>query len=44
MAEQGAEMDLPAHERGYARFIRMSKMGAVVVFIIAAIVVLIISR
>ena len=44
MADQGANIDFPAHERGYARFIRASRMGAVAVFIIAAIVVLIISR
>ena len=44
MADQGAEMDLPAHERTYSRFIGVFKFGAVACFAIAAIVVLIIAR
>ena len=44
MAEGGAQIDLPAHKRGYARFIRFAKTGAAVCFVIAAIVVLVISR
>lgn len=44
MAEQGAKMDFPAHERGYLRFLRVARNGAIACFIIAAIVVLIISR
>ena len=43
MAE-GAEMDMPAHERTYARFIGVSKVGAVVVALIAFAVILIIAR
>lgn len=44
MAEQGAEIDFPAHERSYHRFLRASRVGAVAVFIIAVVVVLIIAR
>ena len=44
MAEQGAPIDLPAHERAYGRFISMAKFGAVACFIIAMCVILIISR
>lgn len=44
MAETGANIDLPAHERTYSRFIGFAKMGTIVCAIIAAIVVLIISR
>ena len=44
MADQGAKMDLPAHERTYARFISVSKFGAVACFVIAMAVVLIIAR
>jgi hypothetical protein len=43
MAEEGAKMDLPAHERTYGSFIGLFKWGAVACFIVAAIVVLIIS-
>ncbi len=43
MAE-GAKMDMPAHERGYANFISTVKVGAIVVAIIAACVILIIAR
>ena len=44
MAEGGAKMDMPAHERTYGRFISLFKFGAVACFIIAMIVILIISR
>jgi hypothetical protein len=44
MAETGAKMDYPSHEQGYAGFIALMKWGAVGCFIIAAIVILIISR
>ena len=43
MAE-GAEMDMPAHERSYGNFIATVRWGAVTVAIIAAIVILIIAR
>jgi hypothetical protein len=43
MAED-AQIDLPAHERAYHRFIRVTRIGAIAVFVIAAIVVLVISR
>jgi len=38
------QIDLPAHERAYHRFLRVSRVGAIAAFIIAAIVVLVISR
>lgn len=44
MAETGAKMDMPAHERTYSRFIGLFKFGAIASFIVAAIVVLIIAR
>jgi hypothetical protein len=44
MAEGGAKMDMPAHERTYERFISVSKVGAVIVALIAFAVILIISR
>lgn len=44
MAEGGADIDLPAHERAYGRFIGFAKVGAIVCFIVAMVVVLIISR
>ncbi|WP_174274409.1 aa3-type cytochrome c oxidase subunit IV [Sphingomonas bacterium] len=40
----GAEMDMPAHERSYGNFLAMARWGAIVCAIIAAIVVLIIAR
>ena len=43
MAE-GANMDMPAHERSYANFIAMARWGAAVVAIIALVVILIIAR
>ena len=44
MADVGANIDLPAHERMYGRFIGVAKVGAVICFLIAMMVVLIISR
>jgi len=44
MAETGAEMDYPAHERSYANFVSLFKWGAVAFFVTAGIVILIISR
>jgi hypothetical protein len=43
MAEE-AQIDMPAHERAYHRFLRVARGGAIAAFVIAAIVVLIISR
>jgi hypothetical protein len=43
MAEEGAKIDLPAHEQTYGGFISLFKWGAIACFVIAAIVVLIIS-
>ena len=40
----GAKIDLPAHERGYARFIGMAKKAAIACFIIAFVVIFIITR
>jgi len=44
MAEGGAKMDMPAHERTYERFIGLTKVGVVVVALIAVAVILIIAR
>jgi hypothetical protein len=44
MADNGAKMDMPAHQRTYARFIGLFRFGAVASFIVAAIVVLIITH
>lgn len=44
MADHGAPMDMPAHERTYGSFINMFKFGAVACFIIAMMIILIISR
>jgi hypothetical protein len=43
MAE-GAHIDLPAHEKTYARFINLFKYGAVACFFIAFLVIFIITR
>lgn len=39
-----AEMDYPAHENNYAKFLRILKIAIVVVAVIAASVVLIIAN
>jgi hypothetical protein len=44
MADHGAPMDMPAHERTYAGFINLFKYGTIAAFGIGAIVVLIIAR
>ena len=44
MADQGAPMDMPAHERTYGSFINLFKYGAVACFLIAMLIILIISR
>ena len=44
MADGGAPIDLPAHERGYARFIGVFKYGAIACFFIAFFVVFLITR
>ena len=44
MADSGANIDLPAHERTYGRFIGLFKYGAIAAFIVAAIVILLITR
>ncbi len=44
MAETGAPMDLPAHERTYSRFIGLFKYGAVACFCIAFLVIFLITR
>jgi hypothetical protein len=43
MADNGAKIDLPAHEHTYGRFIGLFKWGAIACFLIALVVVLIIS-
>ena len=44
MAEHGAPMDMPAHERTYGSFISLFKYGAVACFIIAFLVIFLITR
>jgi hypothetical protein len=44
MAEQGAPIDLPAHERAYSRFVGVFKYGAIACFIIAFLVIFLITR
>ena len=44
MAEIGAPIDLPAHERAYSRFIGLFKYGAIACFIIAFLVIFLITR
>ena len=44
MAEQGAPIDFPAHERSYGRFLKLLRNGAIASFAIGVIVVLIIAR
>ncbi|HWI86456.1 MAG TPA: aa3-type cytochrome c oxidase subunit IV [Sphingomonas sp.] len=44
MAEQGANIDLPAHERTYSRFIGLFKYGAIFCFLIAFLVIFLITR
>jgi hypothetical protein len=43
MAEQGAKIDLPAHERTYDSFISLFKWGAIACFLLAFIVIFIIT-
>ncbi len=44
MAEGGAKIDLPAHERTYGRFIGLFKWGAIVCFLTALFVIYLITR
>lgn len=44
MAEQGAHIDLKAHEATYTRFIGLFKFGTVACAIIAALVIFLITR
>ena len=44
MAEQGAKIDLTAHERTYSGFLGLFKWGAIGSFIIAFIVIMLIYR
>jgi hypothetical protein len=44
MAEGGAPMDLPAHERTYSHFIGLFKYGAIACFLIAMLVIFLITR
>jgi len=43
MAE-GAKIDMPAHERTYSRFIGLFKWGAILCFLIALLVIYLITR
>ena len=43
MAEGGAHIDLPAHERTYSRFIGLFKYGAIACFLIAMFVIFLIK-
>jgi len=44
MAENGAKIDLPAHERTYSHFIGLFKWGAVGCFLIGMLVIYLITR
>jgi len=44
MADGGAKMDMPAHERTYASFIGLFKYGAIACVIIAFLVMYLITR
>jgi hypothetical protein len=44
MAEGGAPIDLPAHERAYSRFIGLFKYGAIFCALVAALVIFLITR
>lgn len=44
MADHGAPMDMPAHERTYGAFINLFKYGAIACFLIAFLVIFIITR
>jgi|KBSSwiStaDraftv2_1062776.scaffolds.fasta_scaffold870009_2 hypothetical protein len=44
MAEGGAHIDLPAHERTYSRFIGLFKWGAIACALIAFFVILLITH
>ena len=44
MAEGGAKMDMPAHERTYSHFIGLLKYGALACVIIGFVVMFLISR
>jgi len=44
MAEGGAKMDMPAHERTYSSFIGLFKWGAVGCFLIGMLVIYLITR
>ena len=44
MAEGGAKIDLPAHERTYAHFIGLFKWGAIICFLIGLLVMYLITR
>ena len=44
MAEAGAKMDMPAHERTYSGFIGLFKYGAIACLIIAFLVIYLITR
>jgi hypothetical protein len=44
MAEGGAKMDMPAHERTYSGFVGLFKYGAIACFAIGLLVMYLISR
>lgn len=44
MADHGAPIDLPVHERTYSRFIGLFKYGAIFCFLIAFLVIYLITR
>jgi len=43
MAETGAKMDYPAHERTYSAFIGLFKFGAIACAVVVAVVIMIIT-
>ena len=44
MADHGAPVDLPAHERAYSRFLYLFKYGAIASALVAALVIFLITR
>ena len=44
MAENGANIDLNAHESTYSRFIGLAKTGTIICALIAAMVIFLITR
>lgn len=44
LGHEPGQQDLTAHERGYEKFLGYLKWGAIIAFIVAAVVVVILAR